>query len=295
MFEISQAKREKVKLFVGMNGPAGAGKTFSALQLAYGLAGDWNKVYLADTENRSALSYAGSELTGAWHHIPYPPSTRGGYHPNNWIALIRQVESIPTAEVLILDSITHEWNGLGGVLQLAEASGKGFSGWKTATPIHNEFINAMLHSRLHIIATMRAKQEYVVEQNDKGKSTPRKLGLKATQRDDTDYEFTVAFDIDIDHNATSTKDRTHLFSSRGGFKIKADVGRELAEWANAGSLSVYEGKQHQREALMAIFTEMKIEDKDKMRQIASLMAGTEMTLLRPKIEEILYAELAQEG
>lgn len=237
LFKKSIASREQVKLMLGLTGVSGAGKTYSALQLAYGITGDWSKIALADTENKSALYYAG-DRTGPWQHIDYPSTMviqgHKGYHPDNWVALIEEVSKDPNIEVLILDSISHEWQGTGGCLEQVEAIGKGFAGWKQITPRHNRFIDKMRESRLHIIATMRSVLDYVVEQNERGKSAPKKVGLKSNQREGTDYEFGIIFDIDISHLSHASKDRTGLYSERGSFYITPDTGKELLAWAKSG-------------------------------------------------------------
>lgn len=235
MFSAHIAAKEKLKVMIGLSGPSGSGKTYSALQLAFGIAGDWGKIALADTENKSALYYAGKP-TGIWLHIPFDETARGGYSPQNWIKLITYAESLPI-DVLILDSVSAEWEGVGGCLDLIESLGKGknaFAGWKTVTPMHRAFIDRMRHSRLHIIATMRSKQDYVVESNEHGKQVPKKVGTKSIQREGTDYEFGIILDIDMSHFATSSKDRTGLFAERHPFKIDEDTGKELLAWANAG-------------------------------------------------------------
>lgn len=220
---------------IGLTGPSGAGKTYSALQLAYGITGDWSKIVVADTENKSALYYAG-KMTGNWEHIPFDSSISQGYHPNNWIKLIDIAESDPNTEVLVLDSISHEWQAC---LQLIEQFAKTGAGntyvqWGKVTPLHNAFIDKMRNSRLHIIATMRSVTEYVLELNEKGKQAPKKVGMKSKQREDLDYEFGIIFDIDISHYAVSNKDRTGIFVDRAPFKISADLGKELVAWAKDG-------------------------------------------------------------
>lgn len=290
MFQKTTAAREKVKLKVGLAGPSGSGKTLSALKLAYGITGDWTKIAVADTENSSALYYAG-DMTGPWEHIPFDakPETQG-YHPNNWIKLIDFAEKDPNTEVLLLDSFSHEWEGQGGCLDLIEKIGKGFTGWKMVTPLHTAVIDKIRNSRLHIIATMRTKQDYVIEQNEKGKSSPRKVGTKSNQREGTDYEFGIIFDIEHPHHlATTSKDRTGLFASRGPFLISPETGRELLEWANSGiepveevreSVSVYDASESQKKAFAKLCIELGVSDKTRMAELSSLAQGVPLTDLR---------------
>lgn len=256
MFKIATAVRENVKLKLGIAGPSGAGKTYSALQLAYGITGDWSKVAVGDTENKSALYYS---AMGPWRHIPFDPNlVDGGYHPNNYAALIRFAEQQPGVEVLVLDSISHEWEGKGGCLDLVDQIGKGFASWKSVTPLHNGFMDSMRLSPLHIIATMRSKQDYVVEQNDKGKATPRKVGLKSIQREGVDYDFGIVFDVDTNHFARSSKDRTGLFMPRGEFKITPAVGQELLAWSSSGAEAaapvpeIYDGRDGHKKLLLEV-------------------------------------------
>lgn len=262
MFKKTVAQREKVKLMIGVCGPSGSGKTYSSLQLAYGIVGDWKKIAFADTENKSALYYAGDK-TGEWEHIDFPSTIKGGYHPNNWINLIQFVEQDPNIEVLILDSISHEWDGNGGCLQLVELfsktqKGNTFTPWKTVTPLHAAFIDKMRESRLHIIATMRAKSDYSMEKNEYGKTSPKKVGLKPIQRDGIEYEFGIWFDLDADsHYAIASKDRTGTFSERKSFLISPELGKELSDWAGEGKepeIPLFTGNENQIKWLKGIIT-----------------------------------------
>lgn len=237
MFKIAKAVRENVKLKIGMTGPSGAGKTYSALQLAYGITGDWSKIAVADTENRSALYYADLSGEQRWQHISFDPDQiQDGYHPTNWVNLIKFAERDSSIEVLVLDSISHEWEGRGGCLELVDKIGKGgntFTPWKTVTPLHASFLDAMRLSSLHIIATMRTKQDYVLEQNEKGKTVPKKVGLKSIQREGADYEFGIVFELAMNHHASASKDRTGVFMPRGEFQITPAVGQELLAWSRS--------------------------------------------------------------
>lgn len=288
-FKITKAVRENVKLKIGMVGPSGAGKTYSALQMAYGIAGDWTKVAVADTENKSALYYASM---GDWQHIPFDPDAiEGAYSPQNYVKLIRFAES-QDVSVLVLDSISHEWEGKGGCLDLVDQIGKGFASWKTVTPRHNEFMDTMRLSRLHIIATMRSKQDYVVEQNDRGKSAPKKVGLKTIQRDGADYDFGIVFDVDMNHFARSGKDRTGLFMPRGEFKITDSTGRELHEWATSGIdrlPEIYAGTDDHKERLKAAARSVGMTDGRQMPLIheACLAAQVDVLNLEAAVREYM--------
>ncbi len=235
MFTKQTANKEQVKLMIGLTGPSGSGKTFSALQLAYGITGDWSKIVVVDTENRSSLYYAG-ERTGLWEHIDFPPTVQGGYDPRNWVKMIDFVEQDPKTEVVILDSISHEWQGCLQLLEVYAKNAKGntFTPWKIVTPFHDAFIDKMRHSRLHVIATMRTSTDYSMEKNQDGKTVPKKIGLKPTQREGVDYEFGVLFDIDISHYSSTSKDRTGLFAEEPPFLINPSTGEKLKAWALSG-------------------------------------------------------------
>lgn len=237
-FKKTVAVKERVKLMIALNGPSGSGKTFSALQLAYGIVGDWSKIAVLDTENRSALYYAG-EKTGPWNHFDFPSSyvrmdgskPISGYHPSNWIHAISEVESDPKIEILILDSISHEWQGTGGTLHISSVAK---TKWMEATPLHDAFFNKMRDSRLHIIATMRVNTAYDYEKNEFGKVVPRKVGLKPIQREGKEYEFGLVFELELGtHKATATKDRTGIFTYREPFVIDKNSGAELVNWAKS--------------------------------------------------------------
>lgn len=117
-------------------------------------------------------------------------------------------------------------------------TGNSYTNWARFTPRHQKFIQAILHADAHIICTMRSKQDYVLSENEKGKLAPEKVGMKAIQRDGTDYELTLMFEIDIKHNATSTKDRTGLFAARDPFRITEDTGKEILNWCETGEIEV---------------------------------------------------------
>ncbi len=290
MFTKQVAKRESVKLMLSIGGPSGSGKTLSALKLARGIAGDWGSILLADTENRSALYYAGDK-TGDWQHVDFPSTIEGGYHPANWIKLIDYAESDPKTRVLILDSLSHEWSGKGGCLELQAALGGQFRDWARVTPLHNQVLDKIRQSRLHIIATMRSKTEYVVEQSEKGKATPKKVGMASVQRDGTEYEFGISFDVEINHHATASKDRTGLFANRGPFMITESIGEELLRWSESGAKKeeIYTSNNPaHKHILKEEAAKFKIEKKEELRELSDEFDNKiPLTWLAPSIAKYI--------
>jgi hypothetical protein len=223
---IRKAERKKAKLRLGLAAPSGAGKTYSALLMAFGLGG---KVGLIDTEHGSGDLYA---HLGDYDII----GIEAPYTVAKYTAAIREFEQAGYTTIII-DSLSHAWSGDGGLLdkqgKMADRGTNSFAAWRTITPEHNALVDAMLQSPCHIIATMRAKQEYVLETNDKGKQQPKKVGMAPVQREGMEYEFTVMLDIDMGHIASASKDRTSLFDGQF-FKISKATGEQLLAWLETG-------------------------------------------------------------
>jgi len=221
---LRKAERRKAKIKMAIQAPSGAGKTFSSLLLAKGLVNnDLSKVVVVDTENGSADLYA---HLGNYNVI----NLTAPFTPEKYIEAIELCEK-EKMEVIILDSISHSWDYL--IDFHSKLAGNSFTNWNKVTPRQNAFINKILQAKAHIIATMRTKQDYVLNQKN-GKFIPEKVGLKAVQRNDLDYEFTLVFDIDIKHFATASKDRTGLFMEKPSFIINENTGKEILQWCNSG-------------------------------------------------------------
>lgn len=240
MTQIRKAQRKKARLRCGIAAPSGAGKTMSALLLAYGITGDWDKIGFIDSEAGSGELYVGTEAQcpegivkiGEYQYIGLDPE----YTVPKYTNAIRAFEQAGM-EVIITDSLTHAWAGVGGLLdkqgKVADRSGNSYTAWRSVTPEHNALVDAILQSSAHQICTMRSKTEYVMETNDKGKQTPRKVGMAPVQRDGMEYEFTVFLDIDHKHIATASKDRTNTLAGRF-FQISPATGKELRAWLDGG-------------------------------------------------------------
>lgn len=220
-----KASKSLAKAKIAITGPAGSGKTLSSLLLAKGLGG---KVGVIDSENNSASLYEDRFPGWEYYTLPInPPYTAQKY-----------VKAIDVAiqegfDVLIIDSLSHVWAAEGGLLQQKEAldsrGGNSFTNWGSITKLYEQLKGKILHSPIHVICTMRSKQEYLVEQNDKGKAAPKKIGLAPIMRDGMEYEFTVVFDVGMDHQFMVSKDRTDLFDGVVA-TITEDTGKTIKEW-----------------------------------------------------------------
>lgn len=227
--QIRKAARQKAKLRVGFSGPAGSGKSYSAILVANGLANDKSKIGIIDTENGSADLYADiGEFSVIRLEAPYTPE--------------RYTESIKAfedagMEVVIIDSASHEWDGKGGCLESNELiantkfKGNTWAAWSVTTPRHQKFIESIVNSKCHIITASRSKTDTIQTEDKKIK----KVGLKEIQREGFEYELTLNFTVDRDgHYATASKDRTKMFIDHDPFIITEDTGRQLKAWAESG-------------------------------------------------------------
>lgn len=233
--QLQKAQRHQVKLRLGLSGASGFGKTYSALLLAYGITEDWTKIAVIDTENNSASLY--SHL-GNFNVV----SLREPFNPERYIEAIKLCEK-ENQEVIIVDSISHEWNGKGGCLQLHEQLGGRFQDWAKITPRHTGFIDAILQSKCHVITTTRRKIDYSLDMGSNGRTKVVKHGTKEITREGFEYELTVNFELVNDkHLAKASKDRTGLFMDKPELVITKGVGKMLIQWCNQG-ISIEEAKK----------------------------------------------------
>jgi hypothetical protein len=211
-----KATKRQSRLRMAIDGPSGSGKTFTSLMFAFALAGPEGKVAVIDTERGSASKYAGLAPEGtAWE---FDVLELDSFHPQHYIEGIKTAEEAGY-DVIVIDSMSHAWEGEGGVLDLhdqatkRQGGGNSFTAWKDVTPIHRSLIDAILRSRCHVITTMRSKMEYVQSTDDRGKTTIRKVGMAPIQRQGTEYEFDIVADMDIEHNLIVSKTRCHAIDS----------------------------------------------------------------------------------
>lgn len=240
MSQLRKATRKKAKIRLGLSAVSGGGKTVSALLIAYGMVGDWDKIAVIDTESESADLYANHTLpngTRIGEFLVRPLSSP--YTPERYIEAIKECEQAGI-EVIIVDSITHEWDGKGGCLELVDQIAQGsnsknsYVAWGKVTPRHQAFIESMLNSKAHIITTVRRKQDYEMTKDDRGKLQVEKAGLREVTRDGWEYELTANLQLDTAHLARASKDRTGLFMDKPEFVPSIDTGKMIADWCEMG-------------------------------------------------------------
>ncbi len=223
--QLRKSERKKAKIRLALQSPSGAGKTMSALLIAKGMTGgNWNKIAVIDTENNSSDLYAHlGEFNVLQLDAPFTPEK-----------YMKAIEACENAEmeVIIVDSVSHEWESILSIH--SNMTGNSFTNWGKVNPRHNAFVQRMLQSKCHIIGTIRSKQDYVLAEKN-GKYVPEKHGLKGVTRDGMDYEFTVVLELDLSHNATSTKDRTGLFMGNPPFIPTEETGKIILDWCNEGT------------------------------------------------------------
>ena len=225
--QLQQTQRHNVKLRLGISGASGFGKTYSALQLAHGMTQDSSKIAVIDTENSSASLY--SDL-GNFNVL----NLSKPFRPERYIEAIEICEK-SRMEAIIIDSITHEWQGDGGCLQIHDQLGGRFQDWAKVKPRHQKFIDRILQSKCHIITTTRRKTDYSLDISSNGKSKVVKHGTKEITSEGFEYELSVNFElINENHMCKVSKDRTNLFSGKPEFIITSEVGKTLKAWCNEG-------------------------------------------------------------
>jgi len=226
--QLRKATRKKAKIRLGLSAVSGGGKTYSAILIAKGLCGDLGKVAIIDTENGSADLYA---HLGDFNVV----TLTAPFTPERYIEAIKSCEKAGM-EVIIVDSISHEWDGKGGCLEIVESLGGKYQDWAKVTPRHQAFIDAIIHSPSHVITTVRRKQDYeMIREGNKVRI--EKAGLKEITREGFEYELTINLELDTHHNATASKDRTQLFMGKPAFVPSEKTGELIAAWCEQGEES----------------------------------------------------------
>jgi hypothetical protein len=224
------ATREKLRLRMAIEGPSGSGKTFTALRAATALG---ETIAVINTESKSIQKYIGEKPDGVPFEFAVDELTT--FAPSTYTESILEAGKAGF-DVLIIDSLSHAWEGEGGALDQVDRSrdNNRFTAWKDVTPQHRRMIDAILRSPCHVIVTMRTKTEYVVEANAQGKMAPKKIGMKPIQREGMEYEFDVVADMNVEHVMTISKTRCSAFDGLVVAKPGKGTFLPLVEWLEDG-------------------------------------------------------------
>jgi hypothetical protein len=223
-FSFQTATVKGTKARIGISGGAGSGKTYTALKIAQGLCPK-GKIFLLDTEHHSASKYA-KRFKFQTNAVDFP-----NYSPDTYVAAIKAAERTG-ADVIIIDSASHEWFGPGGCLDMVDkATGSNkFGNWATVTPKHQRFIETMLGSKAHIIATFRSKTEYIQIAKATGGTEIKKVGMAAITRDGMDYEFDIFLEMDANHVGFVSKTRCEPLTDQRYEKPGDEFAQIITDW-----------------------------------------------------------------
>lgn len=289
MLDIRKGCKKSVFLKLALTGLSGFGKTFSSLRIATGMAQELNqKILLLDTEFGSGELYA--DLFNFDYLSIGPP-----YSPQAFIDIFNEVERLEYG-VLIIDSISHEWDGEGGVLQIAESANTSrnpFGGWGIATPLHNQFINKLLRLRIHTICTIRQKTAYEVGVTN-GKASPMKVGLGLVQKNSIENEFTILFSLFERGRAMAEKDRTMTMPPLTPIELDDTVGQQLIRWSTNSEQQLLESLCSAIEQTTDL-SELRVCYEDSLNQIHSWVNYNQAKKILFEKKEVQKLELEKKG
>lgn len=240
--EISLARREKMKAAIAFIGGSGSGKTLGMLLIAYGMMKEaypdleeekiFQKIGVVDTEHKRSQIYADMTIADIRIHPFYHIDLQAPYSQQRYDEAIVTLKKAG-CDVVIVDSLSHAWEGTGGFLDIQQQNGGNFQAWAKVKPHIQAFIKSLTENDVHVLSSMRTKQDYQVERGETGKLEIKKLGLKPIQKDDLEYEFLIVWQLDQDHIARTTKDNSGMFENQPS-KITPEFGSKLYKWLEKG-------------------------------------------------------------
>lgn len=225
MSKFTKATKKQAKLRLALFGVSGSGKTYSALRIAKGLGGN---IAVIDTENHTACKYS--------DRFDFDVCECEKASINNLMTLLSDASEY---DVLIIDSLTHAWDELlDEVNRIAKTKfgGNSWSAWSEGTPKQRAFIKALLDFKGHLIVTMRSETTWEVQENDKGKKVPVRIGTAPKQGKSIEYEFDMLINLSQDHTAHILKDRTGKYQDECMELLDENLGKELGEWLSVGEV-----------------------------------------------------------
>lgn len=230
-FTFTPATKEQAKARIALAGPSGSGKTYTALVTARALVGMTGRVAVIDTERESASLYA--------DEFAFDTLNMHTYDPRDLVRALAAAAEAGYAAVVV-DSLSHFWMGTAGMLEQVDNAakrsygGNSFGGWKEARPMERQMIDALLAYPGHVVVTMRTKTEWVVQENERGRKEPKKIGTKPEQREGIEYEFTIVGDMDLEHTLVISKSRAKPLADAVIRKPDETFGQTVLDWLGQG-------------------------------------------------------------
>lgn len=230
------ATRKRVKARIAIGAMSKSGKTLTSLGMLRGIVGPEGRIAGIDTENGAMSLYSG-RFPGTKQPSGFDVQELSLTTPDSYVKAINEAAAAKY-DALLIDSTSQEW---GSVLEIVDGqTDKFFGGWKAATPKHNAFIRAIVDCPLHIIATIRQKDEYVIEKDANGKNAPRKVGTEMVQRKQFEFEFNAVMTMDLEHTIRVTHSAIDflpngtLIPAFTDMQQAVELGEQIRKWLDTG-------------------------------------------------------------
>lgn len=242
ILNIQQVQREGARLVIMLCAVSGDGKTKTALELAYGMvAGDGKKIGFLDTENGRGKLYADDYKSPYLYGELKPP-----FSPARYIQAIEEF-SKTGVEVLVIDSGSHEYEGIGGCIEIAEAGNPRLPNWNKAKSEHKKFMSALLNSPMHIIFCLRAREKAKPEKGPDGKVVYQDMGLQPITEKNVVFEATASLmlrDHGMKQDALKVPGALQKILGRGEGYITQQDGAALRAWVDGAKQLDPEVERH---------------------------------------------------
>jgi AAA domain len=232
--KITKAQRKAVPLLIGLASPSGYGKTYSALLMAAGIAGEGGRVGFIDTEKGRGSMYA--DDADLQKFLPQGYDVIELEEPFTPAKYNEAIRAFSGYDVLIIDSGSHEWEGSGGCQDIAENNKlRNAPNWAKAKMEHKRFINCLTQASQHIIVCLRAREKTKPEMIN-GKLTMTEYGMQPICEKSFMFEMTISMMLEENHTIRLTKCPKPLLSlfSAGCALVTKGLGEQLREWASGG-------------------------------------------------------------
>lgn len=227
ILNIRPARRTGSKVVIGIAGISGSGKTLTALYLARGMVDSPEEIGFLDTENRRGSLYAdvldGQFMIGDL----YPP-----FSPQRYSQAIKEFQDAGV-KVLVIDSVTHEWEGEGGCEDIANNTNSRMADWKKAKFEHKKFMNTLLQSDMHIICCIRAREKT----DFRNPSKPVSLGIQPITEKNFMFEMTASMlmhDSGMRQEFLKVPEALKPAFGAGNNYLGNETGRFIRQWVDAG-------------------------------------------------------------